>query len=220
MAANIGNDWDKLLANEWSKQYYQDMREFLRKEYASKPIFPPAKDVLNAFRYTAYNDIKVVILGQDPYHGEGQAHGLAFSVLDGIALPPSLKNIYAEIQNDTGRIMPPSGNLTRWAKQGVLLLNSVLTVEKGLAFSHSKCGWQQFTDSVLILLNERVQPIIFLLWGASAKQKAQLITSHHHAVFFAAHPSPLSAYNGFFGCRHFSKANEKLLQWGQEEIKW
>lgn len=220
MAANLGNDWDKLLFDEWGKEYYVKMREFLKKEYFSKTVYPLAANVLNALRLTSYADTKVVILGQDPYHGEGQAHGLAFSVVDGIPLPPSLKNIYKEIESETGCKMPGSGDLTRWARQGVLLLNSVLTVEAGKAFSHSECGWQRFTDRILELLNKREEPVVFLLWGASAKKKAQIVTSPQHIVLTAAHPSPLSAYNGFFGCGHFVKANEKLRMLGREEISW
>ena len=220
---NIGNEWDGLLAEEFKKDYYLQLRQFLISEYNSRRIFPPMDDIFNALRYTSYGDVKAVILGQDPYHEVGQAHGLCFSVKEGVTPPPSLVNIFKEIQDELGAIsnMPPkSGELTKWAKSGVLLLNTVLTVREGQANSHKGKGWEMLTDRVIELLNEREQPIVFLLWGRNARDKARLITNPRHLVLQCAHPSPLSAHNGFFGCGHFKKANEFLEKNGIEPVDW
>ena len=217
---DFNNDWNNVLGHEFSKEYYLTLRNFLKKEYSSRSVFPEMNDIFNALRLTSYSDTKVVILGQDPYHGKGQAHGLAFSVKDGVALPPSLKNIYKEIFEETGNAPPESGNLTRWAKQGVLLLNACLTVREGEANSHRGLGWEIFTDTVIAKLNEREKPVIFLLWGRNAREKEALITNPQHKVFSSAHPSPLSAYNGFFGCGHFNAANRELVLSGEMPIIW
>lgn len=217
---HIGNSWDAILAEEFRSKYYLELREILKREYATQTIYPDMYDIFNALKYTAYEDVKVVIIGQDPYHGPGQAHGLCFSVKRGVAPPPSLVNIFKELQQDVGFRMPNNGELTDWAKQGVLLLNTVLTVRAGQANSHRSIGWEKLTDAVIKKLNEREKPIVFLLWGRNAKEKHQLITNRNHLVLTAAHPSPLSAYNGFFGCRHFSRANEFLLSTGQSAIDW
>ena len=221
MAVHIGNSWDELLKPQFESEYYLNLREFLKKEYSTHRVFPPMQDIFNALKYTDYNDVKAVILGQDPYHGLGQAHGLCFSVQDGIKPPPSLINIYKEQHSDLGIDQPISnGNLTKWAENGVLLLNTVLTVCEGMANSHRKQGWEQLTDEIIRLLNERKEPIVFLLWGSPARSKKVLITNKNHLILEAAHPSPLSAYNGFFGCRHFSKANNFLISRGMEPIDW
>lgn len=217
---NIGNEWDALLSGEFQKDYYLRLREFLKAEYGSRNIFPPMQDIFNALRYTSYSDVKAVILGQDPYHGAGQAHGLCFSVKKGVQPPPSLQNIFKELNADLGIQPPPHGELTAWAKSGVLLMNTVLTVREGQANSHKGQGWEILTDRVIELLNQREQPIVFLLWGGNARAKARLITNPAHLVLQCAHPSPLSAYNGFFGCRHFSKANEFLAANGIAPIDW
>lgn len=217
---NIGNEWDALLSGEFKKDYYLRLREFLKAEYGSRNIFPPMQDIFNSLRYTSYSDVKAVILGQDPYHGAGQAHGLCFSVKKGVQPPPSLQNIFKELNADLGIQPPPHGELTAWAKSGVLLMNTVLTVREGQANSHKGQGWEILTDRVIELLNQRKQPIVFLLWGGNARAKAKLITNPAHLVLQCAHPSPLSAYNGFFGCRHFSKANEFLSANGIEPIDW
>lgn len=217
---NIGNEWDELLADEFKKDYYLQLRQFLISEYNSRTIFPPMNDIFNALRYTPYGDVKAVILGQDPYHGAGQAHGLCFSVKKGTPPPPSLQNIYKEINTELGLPIPDHGELTEWAKSGVLLMNTVLTVREGQANSHRGHGWEIFTDKVIELLNKREQPIVFLLWGGNARSKAKLITNSKHLILQCAHPSPLSAYNGFFGCGHFIKANEFLKSQGIEPIDW
>ena len=217
---DFGNDWNEILADEFNKEYYLSLREFLKQEYLSHTIYPDMYDIYNALRFTAYSAVKVVILGQDPYHGEGQAHGLAFSVKDGIPLPPSLRNMYKEIFEETGNVQPKSGDLTRWAKQGVLLLNTALTVRAGEANSHSGKGWEMFTDCIIEKLNKREKPMVFLLWGRNARTKERLITNPNHRVFCAAHPSPLSAHNGFFGCGHFNAANRELILAGQMPIIW
>lgn len=217
---NIGNEWDELLADEFKKDYYLQLRQFLISEYNSRTIFPPMNDIFNALRYTSYGDVKAVILGQDPYHGAGQAHGLCFSVKKGTPPPPSLQNIYKEINTELGLPIPDHGELTEWAKSGVLLMNTVLTVREGQANSHRGHGWEIFTDKVIELLNKREQPIVFLLWGGNARSKAKLITNPQHLILQCAHPSPLSAYNGFFGCGHFIKANEFLKSQGIEPIDW
>ena len=218
--AAINNDWLEALNEEFRKPYYKKLFETVTREYQTQQIFPPADDIFNAFHLTPLADVKVVILGQDPYHGEGQAHGLSFSVQKGIPQPPSLKNIFKEIQSDLGITPPSHGDLTSWAKQGVLLLNTSLTVREGMANSHKDAGWQIFTDRVIELLNERDKTIVFLLWGGNAKQKMKLITNPNHKVLTSVHPSPLSAYNGFFGCKHFSKTNELLIESGEKPIDW
>lgn len=214
---SLGNSWDEILKDEFEKEYYQKIRQFLIYEYNHYRIFPDMNNIFNALKMADYNDIKVVIIGQDPYHEEGQAHGLSFSVQKGIKTPPSLLNIYKELNSDLGCYIPNNGFLEKWARQGVLLLNNVLTVRKGQANSHKECGWETFTDRVIIELNKREKPVVFMFWGACAKKKEILITNKNHYILKAAHPSPLSAYNGFFGCKHFSKANEFLKS---EAIDW
>ena len=218
---NFGNDWDELLKDEFTKEYYLNLRKFLVNEYKTQRIFPGMYDIFNAFKITSYNDVKCVIIGQDPYFGEGQAHGLCFSVKKGIAPPPSLINIFKEIRDDVGiDNVGKHGELTKWAQNGVLLLNSVLTVRAGQPHSHFKMGWEQFTTDVIELLNRREKPMVFMLWGNDAKAKAVHITNPKHLVLRSAHPSPLSASNGFFGCKHFSNANSFLLKNGIEPIDW
>jgi uracil-DNA glycosylase len=216
---HIGNDWDELLKDEFDKAYYQELRVFLKKEYRTHTVYPSMYDIFNALKYTAYQDVNVVILGQDPYHGAGQAHGLCFSVQKGVPPPPSLVNIFKELQADLGIETPKHGCLLDWAGQGVLLLNTVLTVREGAANSHKDKGWEAFTDRVISLLTLREDPMVFLLWGANAKAKSALLTNWRHLVLTAAHPSPLSAHNGFFGCGHFSKANAFLEQYGKR-VDW
>ena len=216
----LGNSWDGILKDEFEKEYYQKIRKFLIYEYNHYRIFPDMHDIFNALKLSDYNDIKVVIIGQDPYHGEGQAHGLCFSVQKGIQTPPSLVNIYKELQSDLGCYIPNNGFLEKWAKQGVLLLNNVLTVRQAQPNSHKNCGWENFTDRVIMELNKREKPIVFMFWGANAKKKEMLVTNKEHYILKAAHPSPLSAYNGFFGCKHFSKANEFLKANDFEPIDW
>ena len=219
---SLGNSWDALLREEFAKEYYQRIRAFLKAEYANPayPVYPDMHDIFNALKITDYHAVKAVILGQDPYHGPRQAHGLSFSVQNGVEPPPSLVNIFKEYTSDLGFPTPTTGDLTPWAQNGVLLLNAVLTVRGGQAASHSGIGWQTFTDRVISLLNEREEPLVFLLWGRFAKDKAALITNPRHHILTAAHPSPLSAYNGFFGCKHFSKANALLTADGAEPIDW
>lgn len=218
---NFNNDWDEILDGEFDKDYYVNLKQFLINEYKTCKVYPSMYDIYNALKLTAYNDVKCVIIGQDPYHGEGQAHGLSFSVRQGIATPPSLINIFKEIYSDVGiNNSGKHGDLTKWAKNGVLLLNSVLTVRANQPRSHRGMGWEQFTTEIITLLNKREKPMVFLLWGNDAKQKIKYITNPNHLVLTSAHPSPLSAHNGFFGCRHFSKANEFLRKNGLEEIDW
>lgn len=217
---NIGNEWDELLKDEFEKDYYLKLRQFLISEYNSRKIYPPMEDIFNALRFTSYSDVKAVILGQDPYHGAGQAHGMCFSVKKGVTPPPSLQNIYKEINSELGLPIPKHGELTDWARNGVLLLNTVLTVREGSPNSHKGQGWEIFTDRVIELLNQREQPIVFLLWGGNARAKAKLITNPKHLILQCAHPSPLSAHNGFFGCGHFAKANVFLRSQGIEPIDW
>ena len=218
---NIGNSWDEVLKGEFEKDYYQRLRTFLIKEYKTQTVYPNMYDIFNAFKYTSYDNVKAVIIGQDPYHGVGQAHGLCFSVKKGVAPPPSLVNIFKEIKEDVGiDNTGKHGELTKWAENGVLLLNNVLTVREGCANSHKGMGWEEFTDDVIKLLNEREKPMVFLLWGANARAKTKIITNPNHLILTCAHPSPLSAYNGFFGCRHFSKVNEFLKSNGIEPIDW
>lgn len=217
---HLGNDWDEILADLWQTPSYRQLRGFLKQEYSSKTVYPPMNDIFNALRYTSFSDTKVVILGQDPYHGAGQAHGLCFSVHRGIEPPPSLKNIFSELQNDLGIPMPNHGELTAWAKQGVLLLNTVLTVREASPNSHKDKGWEQVTDRIIAELDRKETPVVFLLWGANARKKAQIIQNPNHYKLETVHPSPLSAYGGFFGCRHFSKANRLLVESGQKPIDW
>ena len=218
---NLENEWDSLLKDEFQKEYYQDLRKILIKEYKTQTIYPDMYDIFNALKYTSYSDVKAVIIGQDPYHGPGQAHGLCFSVKKGIEPPPSLKNIFKEIKEDLGiDNTGKHGELTNWARSGVLMLNTVLTVRQAQPNSHKNIGWEKFTDKVIELLNEREKPVVFILWGANAKTKSTLVTNSHHLVLTSAHPSPLSAYNGFFGCKHFSKANRFLEENGIEPIDW
>jgi len=217
---NLGNDWDILLKEEFQKEYYLKLREFLKSEYSTRRIYPPMNDIYNALRYTSYKDARVVILGQDPYHGAGQAHGLCFSVKPGVPHPPSLKNIFKEIGEELGYPAPLSGELTGWAKQGVLLLNTTLTVREGSPQSHKGKGWEILTDRIISLMNEKPSPVVFLLWGGNARAKKALITQRRHLVLECAHPSPLSAFAGFFGCRHFIRANEFLKENGLTPIDW
>ena len=216
----LTNDWNDYLAAEFSKDYYQKLRQFLIKEYHTRIIYPDMHDIFNALHYTSYADTKVVILGQDPYHGPKQAHGLSFSVRQGVAIPPSLLNIYKELQDDLGCYIPNNGYLRPWAEQGVLLLNATLTVRQGVANSHSKIGWSIFTDRIIEILNEREKPVIFILWGAFARSKKKLITNKRHYIIESAHPSPLSAHNGFFGSRPFSRCNNILQSLNETPIDW
>lgn len=217
---SLGNDWDLLLKDEFQKDYYLKLREFLKEEYFSKSIYPPMNDIFNALRYTSYENARVVILGQDPYHGFGQAHGLCFSVKEGIKFPPSLQNIFKELNAEYGIAPPLSGELVGWAKQGVLLLNTTLTVREGAPQSHKGRGWEILTDRIISLMNKKNTPVVFILWGGNARAKKALITNKNHLVLECAHPSPLSAYNGFFGCGHFIKTNEFLKSQGLDEIMW
>ncbi|MDQ1004614.1 uracil-DNA glycosylase [Neobacillus niacini] len=218
--AILKNDWAPLLEEEFEKPYYQQLRKKLLEEYQTKVIYPDQQDIFNALHYTSYKDTKVVIIGQDPYHGPGQAHGLSFSVKPGVKIPPSLRNIYKEVQEDVGCSIPNHGYLVEWAKQGVLMLNAVLTVQAGKANSHKGIGWELFTNRVIEILNQRETPVIFILWGNFAQQKQHLITSSHHYIIKSPHPSPFSAHNGFFGSRPFSKANMFLREIGSREIDW
>ena len=218
--AILKNDWAPLLEEEFEKTYYRQLRGKLKTEYQTKVIYPDKHDIFNALHYTSYRDTKVVIIGQDPYHGPGQAHGLSFSVKPGVKIPPSLRNIYKELQDDVGCSIPNHGYLVDWAKQGVLMLNAVLTVQAGNANSHKGLGWELFTNKVIEILNQRETPVIFILWGNFAQQKQQLVTSPHHYMIKSPHPSPFSAHNGFFGCRPFSKANMYLREIGSNEIDW
>ena len=215
---NIGNEWDEILKEEFEKEYYLKLRAFLKEEYKNHTIYPDMYDIFNALKLTSYSDVKAVILGQDPYHEPNQAHGLCFSVKKGVPAPPSLKNIYKEIHSELGILPPSHGELTKWAKQGILLLNTVLTVRQGQANSHKNKGWEIFTDNIIKELNKRQKPIVFLLWGANARQKTQLITNPIHKILTCAHPSPLSAYNGFFGSGHFLKTNEFLKSIGERPL--
>ncbi|MDY4561729.1 MAG: uracil-DNA glycosylase [Peptostreptococcus porci] len=217
---HLDNDWDEILKDEFKKEYYLKLREFLKVEYRSREIFPNMYDIFNALKLTSYKDTKVLILGQDPYHDIGQAHGLAFSVKPGIKIPPSLLNIYKEIKDEYGYDMPSSGYLESWSKQGVLLLNTVLTVRAHQANSHKNMGWEIFTDEIIKILNRREDPMIFVLWGANARSKKQFIDTRRHFVLEAPHPSPLSAHRGFFGCNHFKKINDILGSLGKDAIDW
>ncbi|OED33324.1 uracil-DNA glycosylase [Planococcus maritimus] len=214
----FSNDWQEILGEEFGKSYYRDLREFLKEEYAKEMIYPVKEDIWNAFEHTAYRDVKAVILGQDPYHGPNQAHGLSFSVQPGIAHPPSLRNIFKELESDIGCPKPVNGTLTKWADQGVLMLNTVLTVRQGQAHSHQKKGWEHFTDEVIRKLSAREEPIIFILWGKPAQMKKRLIDTERHHIIEAPHPSPLSAHRGFFGSKPFSKVNKLLQSRGEAPI--
>lgn len=217
---HIGNDWDELLGIEFKKDYYLKLRQFLKKEYHTKTIYPDMFHIFEALKLTAYSDVKVVIIGQDPYHGENQAHGLAFSVQRDVSIPPSLLNIYKELKSDLNCFIPNNGYLVPWAVQGVLLLNTCLTVVANYANSHRNIGWETLTDRIIELLNEKEKPVVFILWGNNAKEKAKRITNPRHLILTSVHPSPLSATRGFFGCRHFSKCNEFLKSKGLTEIDW
>ena len=216
----INGDWLEALKGEFGKEYYKKLFTKVNEEYRTYRIFPPADDVFNAFHLTPLKDVKVVIFGQDPYHGENQAHGLCFSVKPSVEIPPSLVNIYKELNSDLGCYIPNNGYLKKWADQGVLLLNTVLTVRAHQANSHQGKGWEQFTDAVIEKLNEKDTPVVFILWGANARKKCEKITNPIHKKLESVHPSPLSAYGGFFGCRHFSKCNRLLVESGQEPINW
>lgn len=216
----FNNSWDILLKDEFQKPYYLNLRKFLVQEYKTQTIYPHMNNIFNALKYTDYKDVKVVILGQDPYHQPNQAHGLSFSVLKGVKAPPSLQNMYKEIHTEYGYPIPDHGELTYWAQQGVLLMNTVLTVRESQPNSHKGMGWEIFTDNVISILNERPEPMVFLLWGANARAKKKIITNPNHLVLESAHPSPLSAYNGFFGNGHFKKANDFLKSKGLTAIDW
>ncbi len=216
----IQNDWLEPLKPEFGKPYYAELFKFVQNEYATRKIFPPADDIFNAFHLTPLHEVKVVILGQDPYHNDGQAHGLCFSVKPDVEIPPSLVNIYQELHDDLGCYIPNNGYLVKWAKQGVLMLNTVLTVRAHQANSHRGMGWEQFTDAAIRILNEQDRPIVFILWGSPAQKKAQMLDNPKHLILKAPHPSPLSAYRGFFGSRPFSKTNEFLVKNGLAPIDW
>ena len=220
MSNILKNDWKELLEDEFSKNYYQTLRQFLIEEYKTKKIYPDKYDIFNALHFTPYKDIKVVILGQDPYHGPGQAHGLSFSVNPGVKTPPSLLNIYKELNSDLGCYIPNNGYLKKWADQGVLLLNTSLTVRAGEANSHKNIGWQVFTDKIISLVNEKDDPVVFLLWGNNAIKKKELITNKRHLILTSVHPSPLSASRGFFGSKPFSKINNFLISVNKHPIDW
>lgn len=216
----LDNDWDPLLEEEFQKPYYIGLSEFLKKEYAEKTVYPPMHDIFNALTFTPYHNVKVVLLGQDPYHGPGQAHGLSFSVKPNVKIPPSLKNIFKELEGDLGYSIPNNGCLVKWANEGVLLLNTVLTVRAGEAHSHRGKGWEIFTDRVISLINERETPVIFILWGKPAQEKIRLIDTTKHTIIKSPHPSPFSAHRGFFGSHPFSKTNDRLLELGKKPIDW
>ena len=217
---NIGNAWDDLLREDFNSDNYLALREFLKTEYFTHIVYPPMNDIFNALKYTSYEDARVVILGQDPYHGTGQAHGLCFSVKEGTPPPPSLKNIFKELSDSLGIAPPPCGELVGWARQGVLLLNTTLTVREGAPQSHKGKGWEILTDKIIELMNEKERPVVFMLWGGNARSKKALITNNKHLVLECAHPSPLSAYAGFFGSNHFGKANDYLVSMGEAPIDW
>jgi uracil-DNA glycosylase len=216
----ITNDWLEPLSSEFRKGYYSQLYNFVKDEYSKTVVYPPAEDIFNAFHFTPLKDVKVLLLGQDPYHNEHQAHGLSFSVQPGQDIPPSLVNIYKELHDDLGCYIPNNGYLKKWADQGVLLLNTVLTVRAHQANSHQGHGWEQFTDAVIQAVNAQDRPIVYMLWGAPARRKKAMLTNPKHLILEAPHPSPLSAYRGFFGCKHFSKANEFLKASGAEPIDW
>ncbi len=217
---NLGNSWNELLKDEFKKDYYIKLSSFLASEYNARTIYPVKDDIFNALKYTPYEEVKVVLLGQDPYHGPNQAHGLSFSVKPGVKTPPSLLNMYKELKDDLGLFIPNNGYLVNWAKQGVMLLNTVLTVREGSPNSHKGKGWENFTNRIIEILNDREDPIVFLLWGNNAKEKIKIITNKNHHILTTVHPSPLSANAGFFGCKHFSKTNEILKGLNKEPIDW
>lgn len=217
---NLGNDWDTILAPVFESKQYLDLRKFLIEEYRSRAIYPNMHDIFNALKATSYQDTSVVIIGQDPYHNPGEAHGMCFSVKPGVKVPPSLVNIYKELNADLGTYIPNNGYLVSWAEQGVLLLNTILTVRENSPLSHKNKGWEYVTDAVIKALNDREEPVVFLLWGAPARAKKALITNPNHVILEAPHPSPLSAHYGFHGCRHFSKANAILKKIGRKPIDW
>jgi len=216
----IEGSWRTLLSDEFQQPYFNELKKFLLEEKKNHTVFPPGDQIFNAFNLTPFQAVKVVILGQDPYHGRGQAHGLCFSVNTGIAFPPSLVNIFKEIKSDLGYMPPATGELSAWAKQGVLLINTVLTVRENTPESHKNKGWEKFTDRVITLISEQKEQVVFILWGNNAKVKAQLIDTSRHCILTAAHPSPLSATRGFFGCKHFSKTNEYLISKNIQPIDW
>ena len=220
MNVQIEESWKKILAPEFEKDYFVKLTDFVRQEYHSTTVYPPGRLIFNAFNLCPYDKVKVVIIGQDPYHGPGQAHGLCFSVNDGVSFPPSLQNIFKEIHDDLGIPMPTTGNLTRWAEQGVLLLNATLTVRAHQAGSHQHKGWEEFTDAAIRALAENREHLVFILWGSYAQKKGAFIDRNKHLVLTSVHPSPLSAYNGFFGNKHFSRANAYLAEHGETPIKW
>jgi len=220
MQVKIEDSWKQILAPEFDKEYFKKLIAFVKEEYATQQVFPPGSLIFNAFEKTPFDKVKVVLIGQDPYHGFGQAHGLSFSVPDKVTVPPSLRNIFKEIKDDVGKEIPKSGNLERWAVQGVLLLNATLTVRANSPGSHQKKGWEEFTDAVIKELSEQKEGLVFLLWGAFAQKKGALINGQKHHILTAAHPSPFAADKGFFGCRHFSKTNQFLKEQGQTEIDW
>ena len=216
----IGNKWDEILKEEFQKPYFKELMNFVDKEYKNKTVYPYYPNIFNALKYTDYDNVKVVILGQDPYHGMGEAHGLSFSVLEGVNKPPSLKNIFKELKDDLGIDEPKNGNLSSWTKEGVMLLNSVLTVEKDKPASHQNHGWETFTDAVIRKINEKKKPVVFILWGSFAKSKKAIITNKIHCIIESAHPSPFSANKGFFGTKPFSRANDFLIKNGEKLINW
>ena len=216
----ITNDWMDAIRPEFGKQYYKDLYGFVKQEYGTHVVYPPSEEIFNAFHFTPLSKVKAVIIGQDPYHNAGQAHGLCFSVQPGTEIPPSLVNIYKELQDDLGCYIPDNGYLVKWAEQGVLLLNTVLTVRAHQANSHQGKGWEQFTDAVIRAVNAKEEPVVFLLWGRPAQMKKSMLNNPKHLILEAPHPSPLSAYRGFFGCKHFSRANEFLKQNGVTPIDW
>lgn len=220
MEVKIAGTWKSLLAEEFTKPYFQQLAEFVRTEYKTQTIYPRGGDIFKAFDRCSFDNVKVVIIGQDPYHGPGQANGLCFSVADGVRMPPSLKNIFKEIHDDLGKPIPASGDLERWARQGVLLLNATLTVRANTPGSHQNRGWETFTDAVIQRISDEKEGVVFLLWGAYAQRKGEIIDRDKHLVLMSAHPSPFSADRGFFGCKHFSKANSYLRSKGKTEIDW
>jgi len=220
MDVKISESWKSQLNEEFEKPYFANLVDFVKKEYSQYTVFPPGREIFSAFDHCTYDDVKVVIIGQDPYHGPGQANGLCFSVRDGVRKPPSLVNIFKEIKDDLGKAIPESGNLERWAEQGVLLLNATLTVRARTAGSHQNKGWEQFTDAVIKAISENKEGVVFLLWGSYAQNKGAIIDQSKHLVLKSAHPSPFAAHRGFFGSRHFSKANEYLRRQGKQEIDW
>ncbi len=220
MDIKIEESWKKALASEFEKEYFKELASFVKDEYLNHTIYPHPKNIFRAFEETPFDDVKVVILGQDPYHGPGQANGLCFSVNEGVRFPPSLQNIFKELKDDVGKEIPSEGNLDEWSKQGVLLLNATLTVRARTAGSHQHKGWEEFTDAAIKALNDKKENVVFILWGRYAQDKGSVIDESKHLVLKSAHPSPFSAYNGFFGCKHFSKTNEFLRSKGVEEIVW